>query len=289
MVEDLAMPDIAELTPSRLLLLFNAWENPGAYLLEIYLDVVVKGGSDAVVGLGFEVYVAEADRTPTTIEEDLAWAVSNDLIEVLAVSPSYDSFDVLPPNHLDRLFKKEGSDSLIPVRVGFQPTQQFAEFWRVAVLSFPLLNMSAGKTRLIRVRTDNGYYKAPVGLLRWVPEHPRLMERWRLRLWKTTPRKDLVWREGETAPYVRVSNVNARFLEISHPWETPDETKTLVRPESIEDSFMKRDPELARAPMFGHWIMDRTDILPWHRPGRAKPQSIGPDSEPNSPSPSDLT
>jgi hypothetical protein len=266
------MPDIAELTPSRLLLLFNAWENPGAYLPEIFLDVVVKGGSDAVVGLGFEVYVAEADRTPTTIEQDLAWAVSNDLIE-LVVSTSDDSFAALPPNHLDRLFKREGSDSVIPLRVRFQPTQQFAEFWRVAALSFPLMNMSAGKTRLIRVRTDNGYYKARLGLVRWVPEHPGLMDRLRLRLWKTTPRKDLVWRKGETALYVRVANANAQFLDGIHPRETPDlESKTLYRDEPIEDSFTKREPELARAPLLGHWIMDRTDILAWHRPGKANRQ-----------------
>lgn len=274
------MRDIAELTPSRLLLLFNAWENPGAYLPEIFLDVVVKGGSDAVVGLGFEVYVAEADRTPVTIEQDLAWAVSNDLIEVLVVSTSDHSFAVLSVDQLEGLFKREGSDSLIPLRVRFQPTQEFADFWRVAALSFLLMNMSAGKTQLIRVRTDNGYYKTDLGLLRWVPEHPGFMDRVRLRLWKTTPRTDLVWRKGETGPYVRVANTNARFMDGVTAWETSDATsKTLTRDESIEDSFTKRGPVLVRAPLLGHWIMDRTDALAWHRPGRQSHYRPGPDSD----------
>ena len=59
-----------------------------------------KGGSNAGVGLGFEIYVADTNRSVVTVEEDPAWTVSNDLIDVEFEDTNRAELTVVPPNEL---------------------------------------------------------------------------------------------------------------------------------------------------------------------------------------------
>lgn len=144
----------------------------GAYLVEIFSNVVVKGGADAVVGLGFEIYVAETNRTLVTVEDDLAWAVSNDLIDVVLEDTNpEESLILLSVHDLEGLLIPEGSDTWISSRVRVWLTEQGAEFLPASATSFPLISMSAGKPRLIRTPREKSGEESRLGPLRWAPKH----------------------------------------------------------------------------------------------------------------------
>jgi hypothetical protein len=265
------LPDPVELTPSRLLLLFNAWENPGAYLFEIVADVIVKGGSDAVIGLGFEVYVAEVDRTHMRVEEDLAWAVSNDLIKVGVEDVKLgEPIGFLSVPDLRGLPKHDHSDVLVPLGVRVGLTQQGVAFWNAIASTFPMTNMGAGKTRLIPALPK----ETGLGLFRWAPEKLGITQRLRLRLWRTTPRKDLVRRPEETSPYTRKTNTDARIMEGRDAWGSPEPHRTVFGWDEPLENRTKNGFILVRTPLFGHWISARKEIIPFP-PAISGPNRVG--------------
>jgi hypothetical protein len=269
------MRDLAQLTPSRVLLLFNAWEHPGAYLVEIFLDVVVKGGSDAVIGLGFEIYVADTNRSVVTVGEDLAWAVSNDLIDVVLEDTNLEgSLTLLSVHDLDGLLIPERSDTWIHMSIRVWLTEQGAEFWRAAATSFPLVSMSAGKTRLIETPREKSGKESRLGLVQWAPKHLGFLKRFRLRLWTTQPRKDLVSPEGDRALYLRHTNMDLRMMEGRDAWGSPILHRTVyTKNQSLEDSFTEQGPRHARIPLYGHWILDKKNGIVWKgSPSRRVPE-----------------